>query len=166
MDLFGWSRGAIYAIELAKRLQKRGIKVRFLGLIDPCDVGSDPGNLPRIPRVPRNIGRVGIPSSVENFFSAIRAKDIAALDRLLFEQKVGEEHRAKSIRLKDYLSTREFPYSHEDMGFSPAVLQSLIQAGKGCGLSFGPAIEYYKRNGRIIIVDPQQSMPIPGGIRK
>lgn len=35
VDLFGWSRGSYQAIALANKLASDGIKVRFLGLLDP-----------------------------------------------------------------------------------------------------------------------------------
>src|SRR5262249_55699086 len=35
IDIFGWSRGAMAAIALAKTLEESGTEVRFLGLIDP-----------------------------------------------------------------------------------------------------------------------------------
>jgi pimeloyl-ACP methyl ester carboxylesterase len=40
VDIFGWSRGAIYAMEVARQLQDAGIPVRFLALIDPVAVGT------------------------------------------------------------------------------------------------------------------------------
>jgi len=43
IHLFGFSRGAAQAIELADRLGKRGIRVDFLGIFDPVYSVSDPG---------------------------------------------------------------------------------------------------------------------------
>ena len=43
MHIFGWSRGAAMSIEFARRMQRYGIKVDFLGLFDPVYSYTYPG---------------------------------------------------------------------------------------------------------------------------
>ncbi len=54
--VFGFSRGGVLAIELAKRLAKRGITVKYLGVIDP--VGSYFNGYRRT--LPRNCERINL----------------------------------------------------------------------------------------------------------
>jgi hypothetical protein len=53
IDLFGYSRGGIFAVALAKKLHAAGIKVRFLGDIDPVATGTNYANRPLT--VPHNV---------------------------------------------------------------------------------------------------------------
>jgi len=71
IDLFGYSRGAIFAIEITQELSPQHI--RFLGIIDSVSRGLM--GQPETEQVPDTVGTV---------YEAMRARDVTPGDRTLF----------------------------------------------------------------------------------
>lgn len=116
VDIFGWSRGAVAALTVAKILGKKGINVRFLGLIDPCAMGG-------LQMVGTNDTEVP-----DNVFNTFEAK---AGERSFFQPSrpsvpiYGDDQPYPIVR---------FPYKHETIGFEDKVYRAMRARARAAGV--------------------------------
>jgi RHS repeat-associated protein len=118
IDLFGWSRGAVIAIDMANRLKEKGVKVRFLGVFDTCARAAP---YPDYGTVPKNV------STAVNEY---RDGNYDWMDRLVFTP-----FKLTSALGVDYVE-KAWPYSHNDMGWEDDPRFHMLKVAKSKNVPF------------------------------
>jgi RHS repeat-associated protein len=114
IDMFGWSRGAVFAVWVTQRIKPA--HVRFLGLIDPVSRGIvGAGNSETVP------------SSVSEVYQAIRDGNYDGMDN------AGLFPITSIIHQDGVVHTQQFKHSHAQMGFADDVRAYLKEKAKAAG---------------------------------
>lgn len=127
IDLVGWSRGAALAVATASQLgeyesrRKQGMKIRFVGLIDPVATG--------IVGAPKNL-----PSIIETVWLGVRDKSKDATDPKAVLFPIMEvTHNGRAIT-----PSKDYPLTHGETGFHADVEKDLLKAATDAGMLFNP----------------------------
>jgi hypothetical protein len=152
VDIFGWSRGGVAALELARRLQRTGcecskscprsrtlcswrssynlvatikpIKVRFLGLIDVVATSSGISM--------QDLEHDTIPDNVANAVHHRRDADYDWLDRNLFEN---EDVSREDVDATNYEQI-DHSMPHSQTGFSDEIKSDIQNRAEQAGVKF------------------------------
>jgi RHS repeat-associated protein len=154
IDIFGFSRGAVAAIELARRLNDvgcectercpldrficgirirtyytmrvriTGIRVRFLGVIDPVSAGS-------LQMLGLN-GRGTLPSNVANVFRAMAS--LASEDRSWWD---APDNPVAGDDTVDHSPPAYPEHDHSSIARDPEVMDKMADAARGVGVPLG-----------------------------
>jgi hypothetical protein len=118
IDIFGYSRGAVAAIELAQQLYQEEIPVRFLGLLEPSATwsGVDKGNLSVRFSIPMNVAVVWLGYGIGKdkgvnwlkdlpvtHFYPMLDNDLTTRQILKYDRRVGHLGAGRSAVLKKSL---------------------------------------------------------------
>jgi RHS repeat-associated protein len=123
IDIFGWSRGAVAAMTVASELARRGISVRFLGLIDPVRTGGV-----QMLELTYNV----IAGNVKSAWVGTRENNNRDwMDRWIFTREF-----SFILDGPTNLTYVTFPLSHNDIGFDPGVYAQLKAAAIKAGVPF------------------------------
>jgi RHS repeat-associated protein len=134
IDIFGWSRGAVAALELAKRLNDDGCDcecsrvyppIRFLGIVDTVSTGG--------------IQMIGleddhVPDNVRNAHHALRDKDYNTADKTVF----AHQHISAENPTSTKFTTSTHSVSHQQTGWERGVESSLRNAAIAAGVPIKP----------------------------
>jgi hypothetical protein len=132
VDLFGWSRGAVAALVVAKKLQSDSISIRFLGLIDPVYTGLEdkdyrilfPSSGPRMAAIPSNVKAGFIAYTPSKKKQLDKVFDVLALQL--------EDITNKNIHVKIYKDI-----GHSAGGFNETIGYDMWEAAKNAGCPLG-----------------------------
>jgi RHS repeat-associated protein len=137
VDIIGWSRGGMAALALAKQLESKRIKVRFLGLIDPtAPVKKFTEDKEFLNLDSRNCG-----SNVEN--AALFVRDGKHDGNLATHQVYRIFFQVKDVKFSNNTKVlvKLFPLSHLQTGFSKQIAKEMWEAAKKAGVNL-PDKEY------------------------
>jgi hypothetical protein len=144
MDIVGYSRGAMEAVDVMNDLLTTGLRdvgslkvtrddgtvyidyeraweptIRFAGLISPV-IGPEEGTWP-----------TAIPEQVANVYEASATKP------MFHVLKVHEQTLTQDPQHPDGIPKEEFPYTHQEIGHKPDVKNALDAAARRDGVVFG-----------------------------
>jgi RHS repeat-associated protein len=136
--LYGWSRGGVEAIEVANQLAALGIRVEFVGVIDPV---STPVVIP---------GGLAIENNVTYFFSAgrsgaydpsLNAEDWEKIaDMTVFlPPEIHPNYRTMSPKQQAGMNFKRYPTPHTKSGWptsNPDIYNDLLSRARQAGAPF------------------------------
>jgi hypothetical protein len=130
IDIFGYSRGAVAAIELAKILKAGDKPVRFLGLIEPSATWSgldDDGDPPTTFKIPSNVKTA--------WYAIARKPGVSKLGELFITSFVpqAENSTTTSVKGRIYQGLR-----HISAGRSQQIYKDIKLAAIDAGVPFDP----------------------------
>jgi RHS repeat-associated protein len=129
VDLFGWSRGGVYAVKVAQALKEKNIPVRSLVIIDQVSTMCGTSDF-------------RIPSNVDYLIWAYRDGNygfMGGLDGLIFKRSgyLGFDSDRMYIPDDNKVTTEiheSFSIRHEDIGFDGEVEDWLLKMGRQVGV--------------------------------